>query len=106
MTVIKILDVIELLPDGDILKAIAWKVPKSKNFPEGIKYAFAYIHKGKRILGYDNERAKSHHKHIVNSNTGADTELKIDFKDILLLFKQFKEEVYKIRKVLGGKNEN
>ncbi|MBI4595217.1 MAG: hypothetical protein HY730_02440, partial [Candidatus Tectomicrobia bacterium] len=63
---VKILDSVEVLPEGDMLKAIAWKVPASKDFPEGIKYAFAYIHKGRRILGYDNERAKGHHKHIVD----------------------------------------
>ena len=41
-----------------------WKVPKSKDFPDGVKYSFVYIHNGKRVLGYDNERGKGHHKHI------------------------------------------
>jgi len=60
MPAVRILDAVEVLPEGDVLKAIAWKVPKSNDFPEGIKYAFVYIHHGKRILGYDNERAKGH----------------------------------------------
>ena len=89
------------------MKAIAWKVSESKEFPEGIKYAFAYIHKNKRILGYDNERSKGHHKHFLDLNTNAEIEVKIEFKDILSLFKKFKEEVIELRKnIYGGKNEN
>jgi len=99
----KILDKIEVLSNGDIIKAIAWKIEKSKDFPEGIKYAFAYIHEGKRILGYDNERAKGHHKHIRDLKKNIEIEIPIKFKDPFLLFKQFKEEV---KKLLGGKNES
>jgi len=43
MPAVKILDRKEMLPEGDVMKAIAWKIPESKDFPEGIKYAFAYI---------------------------------------------------------------
>lgn len=41
-----------------------WKVPKSKFFSEGITYSLAIIENGKRFIGYDNERAKGHHKHV------------------------------------------
>ena len=44
----------------ETIKAIAWEVPKSIDFPEGIKYAFAYIVERKRVIGYDNERSKGH----------------------------------------------
>ncbi len=107
MRPIKILDIVEQLPDRDLLKAIAWKIPDDKDFPEGIKYAFAYIHKGKRILGYDNEKAKGHHKHIVDLQTGKEMQIKIEFKDMLSLFEKFKSEVYKLKdEIYGGKNES
>ena len=91
MPAVRILDAVEVLPEGDVLKAIAWKVPKSNDFPEGIKYAFVYIHHGKRILGYDNERGKGHHRHYKNEET------KIDFKDHETLLNQFKEEIEELR---------
>ena len=104
---IKILDIVEKLPDGDLLKAIVWKVPKSKEFPDEIKYAFAYIHEGERMLGYDNERAKGHHKHIIDLKTGTELEVNVIFKDPFTLFKQFRKEIIQIRKKLyGGENEN
>lgn len=41
------------------------KVNKDNNFPEGIKYSLVMIDKKnkKRILGFDNEKGKSHHMH-------------------------------------------
>ena len=64
-----------------------WKVPKSKDFPDGVKYSFVYIHNGKRVLGYDNERGKGHHKHIKGK------EAEIEFKDSESLLLQFKREI-------------
>ena len=47
-----------LTSEGDVIERKIWKVERSKYFPEGVKYSFAYIKEGKRILGYDNERMK------------------------------------------------
>ena len=52
-----------------------WEVPKSVDFPEGVKYSLVYVREGKRILGYDNERGKSHHKHYF------DEENEIQYED-------------------------
>jgi hypothetical protein len=49
--------------EGDIIEIKIWKVPKSKDFPEGVKYSLVYVHKNKRVLCYDNEKGKGHHKH-------------------------------------------
>ena len=64
-----------------------WKAPESKDFPDGVKYSFVYIHNGERVLGYDNERGKRHHKHF----KGKETE--IEFKDSESLLLQFKREI-------------
>ena len=54
-------------PEGDIMEIKIWRIPKSEDFPEGIKYSMAYIRvgteKAERVLGYDNERGKGHHRH-------------------------------------------
>jgi len=61
-----------------------------------LKYSFVYIKDGKRILGYDNERAKRHHRHYKGK------EEKIDFKDIYVLQRKFEEEVENLKK-MGAK---
>lgn len=54
-----------VLEGGLLIEYKAWKVPVSKDYPEGIKYSFYAVNeKEKRILvGYDNHQPKSHHRH-------------------------------------------
>lgn len=73
-----------------------WKVKKSKYFPDGVKYSFVFIHKNKRLLGYDNERAKGHHKHYY------DEEINIKFESPEKLLFDFMRDVNKLRKYLYG----
>ncbi|MEK7791055.1 MAG: DUF6516 family protein [Deltaproteobacteria bacterium] len=42
------------------------QVPKSKDFPDGIKYSLFLVMKetGKTIIGIDNHKPKGHHLHI------------------------------------------
>lgn len=40
-----------------------WKVEKSKDKPHGLKYSFAYIVSGERVIGYDNAEGKGDHRH-------------------------------------------
>ncbi|MBL7148180.1 MAG: hypothetical protein ISS82_05120 [Nanoarchaeota archaeon] len=87
--------------EGDIIEIKIWKVPKSKEFPNEIKYSLAFIHKGERLIGYDNERTKGHHKHIRNKK------IEIEFQDYIKLIKQFNEDIKNIKEELyGGKNGN
>ena len=79
---------------GNIKQVKVWEFPKTKKQPEGIKYHFAYIHNGKRVLGYDNEIGKGHHKHLFGKET------KIIFKGIKELYNQFIKEVKQLRKKL------
>ena len=75
-----------------------WEVPKSKDFPEGVKYSMVYVKAEKdgyrRVLGYDNEKGKGHHKHFF------DEEVEIEFKGWESLVKMFLEDVKKLRREL------
>ncbi|MCD8536303.1 MAG: DUF6516 family protein [Burkholderiaceae bacterium] len=56
-----------LLPEGFILEMVIWQLPEqSKERPHGLKYRLFYGRNGVRMVGYDNERVKGDHKHIVN----------------------------------------
>ena len=72
-----------------------WKVPKDKDFPEGVKYSMTYIRKDKgklkRIFGFDNERRKGHHMHLF------DNEVEIEFHGWEDLLVEFNKKVEKIR---------
>ena len=83
--------------ENEIIEVKAWRVPKSKEYPEGINYRMAFIRDGKRILGYDNNTFEGHHKHFFGRKT------QITFTSLEQLFSQFMEEVKTIR---GGKHEN
>jgi len=85
-----------ITPENDIIEIKIWKVTKNENFKEGIKYSLVYIHKSKRILGYDNERGKGHHEHRY------DKEKKILFTTWNELLIKFKNEVNKLRDELHG----
>lgn len=56
-----------LLPEGFILEMVIWQLPEpSKERPHGLKYRLFYGRDGVRLVGYDNERGKGDHKHLVN----------------------------------------
>jgi len=46
-----------------------WKVSKSGDFPEGIKYSLFLVNVAtkKVLIGFDNHRPKGHHKHLYDS---------------------------------------
>ena len=48
-----------------IAEAKAWKVPVSKDYPEGIKYSLFLVAQdtGEILLGFDNHKPKGHHVH-------------------------------------------
>lgn len=62
-----------------------WQVPKTKHFPEGIKYSLFLVEKstGNVLLGYDNHKPKGHHVHI------GKTERTYNFQDIETLVNEF-----------------
>ncbi len=89
----------EITPEGDMVIKKAWKINKNRDFPHGIKYSLAYIHNGKRILGYDNERSKGDHKHYFED------EEKYNFVDVNKLSDDFDKDIKNLRRKLYGNQE-
>ena len=56
----------EKYPDehGNIAEVKIWIVPVSEHHPYGYKYSLVYVVKGKRVVGFDNERGKGDHSHF------------------------------------------
>ena len=74
--------------DGSILQIRVWSVPKP--FPpgsHGYKYSLFYGRPGLRLVGFDNERGKGDHKHIL------DTETAYAFVSIARLLQDFRAEI-------------
>jgi hypothetical protein len=56
--------------EGDLIEFVVWRVPVP--VPPSLhdfKYRAAYVVDGKRIVGFDNERGKGDHKHIMGRET-------------------------------------
>jgi hypothetical protein len=56
--------------DGSILEIRIWSVlrPVPPTI-HGYKYSLFFGHPGKRLVGFDNERGKGDHKHILGNET-------------------------------------
>lgn len=53
--------------DGSFVEMVVWRVPQPvPPSSHEFKYRLAYIVKGRRVLGYDNERGKGDHRHLEN----------------------------------------
>ena len=55
--------------DGSFQEIKIWRVPESPEKPHGLKYSFAYIVNGERIVCYDNAEGKGDHKHLRGKET-------------------------------------
>ena len=56
-----------VLPDGFIVEMVIWQLPTSNaERPHGLKYRLYFGRDGQRMVGYDNERGKGDHKHILD----------------------------------------
>jgi hypothetical protein len=54
----------EYQADSSLVEIKIWEVPKSKDKPHSLKYSFAYIVEGERVVGYDNGEGKGDHRHF------------------------------------------
>ena len=78
--------------DGAIREMVVWEVPEPILGSEHrYKYRFFYGKDGKRIVGYDNERAKGDHKHI------NDLEFPYTFAGIRQLVSDFYDDIQQVR---------
>jgi hypothetical protein len=54
------------LDDGAIVEMVIWKVPRAiPGTHHGFKYRLYFGKGSKRLVGYDNERGKGDHRHIL-----------------------------------------
>lgn len=60
-----------------------WKIPKSKDYPNGIKYSLFLVSEGSVIIGFDNHKPKGPHLHL------GDKELPYEYKGEVLLVNDF-----------------
>jgi hypothetical protein len=81
-----------LLPDGSIVEMVIWQLPTaSPERPHGLKYRLFYGRDGQRIVGYDNERGKGDHKHIM------DVEKRYKFTTVDKLVSDFLADIERIK---------
>jgi len=83
-------------PDGSRYEMVAWQIPVSEEFPQGLKYSFQYMDAdGNTLLRYDNSPyhldVGRHHRH---TSTGDITEL--PFTGLPDLIETFQNEVNEI----------
>ena len=53
-----------------ILEIVVWQVPKSGDYPEGIKFRAWFSESGETIFGLDNHKPKGAHLHIRDLEIG------------------------------------
>jgi hypothetical protein len=84
-----------LFDDGAIMEMKIWRLPKSvPPTTHRLKYSLFYGYPGRRLVGYDNERAKGDHKHL------DDRELPYDFVSVEQLIADFLGDVRRMRRSL------
>ena len=85
---------------NNFIEIVAWRVPKSKSYPEGVKYSFTFVHEDKRIIAFDNFNNEGHHKHYL------DKKEKFHFKSLEDTADQFFALVEKFEEMDGKGDEN
>jgi hypothetical protein len=81
-----------MLPDGSILEMVIWQLPApTDDRPHSLKYRLFYGRDGKRIVGYDNERGKGDHKHLL------DVEKRYKFTSVEKLVADFLADIERIK---------
>jgi len=81
-----------LFDDGAIMEMKIWRVPRPvPPTTHGLKYSLFYGYPGRRLVGYDNERAKGDHRHL------DDQELPYTFISVEQLVADFLDDVRRIR---------
>jgi len=82
---------------GGIIELAIWQVPKSADYPEGIRYRCAYVPPEERrpSVLYDVHRRKAHHRHFEG------TEYPYQFKSVDRLVSDFRADVERAKKARG-----
>ena len=86
--------------NGQFTEIVVYEIPRTQDFPQGLKYSMSFIRKGKCILRYDNEKTKGHHMHLNGK------EIPIEFIGIDTLIEDFESHVEKIRGVFDETSQS
>lgn len=83
-------------PDGSRYEMVAWQVPVSEDFPQGLKYSFQYMDAdGETLLRFDNapyhEDVGRHHRHTPEGDVEA-----LEYTGLPDLVDRFQNEVNEI----------
>ena len=77
-----------IFEDGSIVEIRIWSVPTPvPPSPHRYKYSLYYGLAGKRLVGFDNEKGKGDHKHVLGIETP------YAFVSVPILLKDFRAEV-------------
>ncbi len=77
--------------DGSIQEIKIWEVTTSKEKPHSLKYSFAYIVEGERVVGYDNAEGKGDHRHIQGR------EYPYEFQGLDKLWSDFQTDIQRMK---------
>ena len=80
-------------PDGSRYEMVAWSVPESEDFPQGLKYSFQYMDAdGETLLRFDNSPyhldVGRHHRHTPEGDITA-----LEYTGLPDLIDRFQTEV-------------
>lgn len=83
-------------PDGSRYEMVAWNVPVSEEFPQGLKYSLQYMDAdGDTLLRFDNAPyhldVGRHHRHTPEGDVEA-----VEFTSLTALIERFQNEVNEI----------
>jgi|GEM_PF-5653239 hypothetical protein len=76
------------LNDGTTLHAVAWAVPTSEAYPDGVHYRFYFGSPTATIIRYDNAHGGRHERHNPDGTVEA-----IGFPGVIELYERFLREV-------------
>lgn len=88
MKAIRITQFKDVSPEGHIIEMVVWRVPTPVPPSEHeFKYRLVYIIAGKRVIGFDNERGKGDHWHLLEQEfpyrfIGVDTLIEDFIKEV------------------------
>jgi hypothetical protein len=77
--------------DGSIQEIKIWEGPTGKEKPHSLKYSFAYIVEGERVIGYDNAKGKGDQRHIQGK------EYPYEFQGVDKLWNDFQTDIQKMK---------
>jgi hypothetical protein len=89
----RVFHVKDYLPGGLLREIRIYEVPKSRTYPDGMKYScyLGDLDTGEKIIGYDIHPGKGHHRHVRGRET------RYVFRGLEPLLDDFAKDVQAVR---------